>query len=523
MSTEVATPPGSVLATSVSRAASFTGSPMTVYSKRSSAPTFPATTVPATTPMPARLLREVAGQPIGQATGGVEGRSGRVVEGDRRAEHRQRAVPLELVHPTVVLVDHLHGRGEELVQDRHHLGRRPAGGQLGRGHEVDEEHGGLADLATQAARDRERLLGDVGAHVASEEVAEALSFAQPDDHAVEPTLELTDLGGVVERDRGVEVTPLDPRDRFAQVTDGIEHRLHRDAVEQPPDQQRRRADDEDGHRELGRGCVVAGEREHGDEHETDDGDRRPQTPRHQAAIADAGDDDPAGRDVAEGASSDGPKDALARQVGDGADDESDEHGRERDRRDGLGLQEPVEQREHHRTAGPEHGMDLHQLEGQSYRRAGLLLGRRAALERPAEVPDEPPCSPQRADGDGNRHVDRHGDRVHGQAELDARRDRDHPGAHGHRDQGPDQVRPDQDDGQQRLDEPTFPGRDRARRVDAVDGSVGPIGTVRVVRAEAGDGGASTGAGGAGAVVLVGDRSASDVLVAPLLTSPRRAP
>ena len=106
----------------------------------------------------------------------------------------------------------------------------------------------------------ERLLGDVGADVASEEVAEALSFAQPDDHAVEPALELTDLGGVVQRDRGVEVTALDRRDRFAQVTNGIEHGLDRDAVEQPPDQQCRRADDEDGHRELGRGRIVAGER-----------------------------------------------------------------------------------------------------------------------------------------------------------------------------------------------------------------------------------------------------------------------
>lgn len=44
--------PGVDLASSLRRAASFTGSPMTVYSCRRTSPTVPATTMPAVTPMP---------------------------------------------------------------------------------------------------------------------------------------------------------------------------------------------------------------------------------------------------------------------------------------------------------------------------------------------------------------------------------------------------------------------------------------------------------------------------------------
>src|SRR5262249_8460355 len=45
-------PPGCDLASSHSRAAALTGSPITVYSNRSLAPTLPATTWPAATPIP---------------------------------------------------------------------------------------------------------------------------------------------------------------------------------------------------------------------------------------------------------------------------------------------------------------------------------------------------------------------------------------------------------------------------------------------------------------------------------------
>ena len=41
------------------------------------------------------------------------------------SEHRQQPVAQELVDPAVVLVDRSARRGEELVQDEHHVVRQP--------------------------------------------------------------------------------------------------------------------------------------------------------------------------------------------------------------------------------------------------------------------------------------------------------------------------------------------------------------------------------------------------------------
>ena len=208
---------------------------------------------------PGADLGEVDAQACRQPTSGMERRAGRVVERHRRPEHREGAVALELVHPAMVLVDHLDGRGEEAVEQRHHLGRWTGRRQLGRCHHVDEQHRGVPCLAPQPARCLERLRGDVGTDVTTEQVARGAAPAPEarSTTAVEPALQLTELGGVVERDRRVEVALLDPTDRRAQVADRVEHGLHRDADQQPPDDERGAADDEDGDGELRLGVASA--------------------------------------------------------------------------------------------------------------------------------------------------------------------------------------------------------------------------------------------------------------------------
>ena len=118
--------PGVDLASSHSRAASLTGSPITVYSKRSLAPTLPATTWPAATPMPASHSGTSSRMPLGDGAGGGQRLVLGTVQVIRGAEHGQRRITLELVDQPVVSVHLLDDDREESVEQLNDLGRRPA-------------------------------------------------------------------------------------------------------------------------------------------------------------------------------------------------------------------------------------------------------------------------------------------------------------------------------------------------------------------------------------------------------------
>src|SRR5213595_1026041 len=121
--------PGWSLASSARRAASLTGSPMTVYSKRSAAPTFPATTVPAESPIAARIsgrshtTRACISRPAASAPPAASS------ELERNAEDTERGVALELVDEAAVPARRLHNDPEERVEHRNDLGRAAVRGE----------------------------------------------------------------------------------------------------------------------------------------------------------------------------------------------------------------------------------------------------------------------------------------------------------------------------------------------------------------------------------------------------------
>ena len=152
---------------------------MTVYSKRSLAPTLPATTWPAATPMPAWHSGTSARSRSAMAACRRQRLVLGVVQRHRRPEDRQDRVTLELVDQPVVAVDLLDDHGEEPVEQFDDLDRGPAGDQLRRPDDVDEDNCGVALFAAEL---RAFLLGerrDLAPDVPTEQVADALAFPQP--------------------------------------------------------------------------------------------------------------------------------------------------------------------------------------------------------------------------------------------------------------------------------------------------------------------------------------------------------
>ena len=89
----------------ISRAASLTASPITVYSKRSLAADVAGDDLAVGDPDPGLDALDLAVEALGQLAAGGQRGAGRVVDLLRRAEDRQGRVPLELVDPAAVLVD----------------------------------------------------------------------------------------------------------------------------------------------------------------------------------------------------------------------------------------------------------------------------------------------------------------------------------------------------------------------------------------------------------------------------------
>ncbi|AMD55436.1 hypothetical protein ATO49_20475 [Mycolicibacterium fortuitum subsp. fortuitum DSM 46621 = ATCC 6841 = JCM 6387] len=139
---------------------------------------------------------------------------------DRRTEHRQDRVALELVDQAAVVVDLIDDDREEPVEQVDHLDRGTRGDQLRRADDIDENDCGMALLATQ---DRLLLLGqcgDLAADVAAEQIAHPLALPQAVHHRVETALQLTQFGAVEHHQIGIQIALLDAIERRAHDPDG---------------------------------------------------------------------------------------------------------------------------------------------------------------------------------------------------------------------------------------------------------------------------------------------------------------
>ncbi len=99
------------------RAAVFTGSPMTVKSRRPPPPMVPTSTRPEFTPTPTRRSpTDPLADKLGDLTSGRHGASGMVGITFGDTKYRHQAIADELGHVSTVAIDHRHDHAVELVQ-----------------------------------------------------------------------------------------------------------------------------------------------------------------------------------------------------------------------------------------------------------------------------------------------------------------------------------------------------------------------------------------------------------------------
>ena len=116
-------------------------------------------------------------------------RTGGIRVFQRCTEDAQGRVAQELVDETAVLPDGFDDDVEELVEQVDDFAWRMGGGQLGRAHQIDEQHRDVAFLAAQFGTALQCPSRDVLADVAAEQVAHALAFTEFADHVVEAGLQ----------------------------------------------------------------------------------------------------------------------------------------------------------------------------------------------------------------------------------------------------------------------------------------------------------------------------------------------
>ena len=197
--------------------------------------------------MPASSVGQLGREALVQlAAGGERGARG-VVHLRGRAEHAQRRVALELVDPAAVALGALHHELEEGVQQRHDLRGRPARREPGGAHHVHEEHGHLAQLPAEAQVALERGARHIPAHVAAEQVAQALPLREARGHAVEARLEHAHLARVVHGHARLEVAGLHPAHRVPDRPHRIRDRARGDHVRQKAHDEAGHGEEEGGH------------------------------------------------------------------------------------------------------------------------------------------------------------------------------------------------------------------------------------------------------------------------------------
>ena len=388
---------------------------MTVYSKRCSAPTLPATAAPAEIPIPAwrsgssAARRSCRSRPAASAAPAASANS------VGAPNTHSAASPSNLLTQPPWRSTALHHELEEGVQQRDDLRGRPARRKPGGAHHVHEQHGHLAQLTAEVEVSLERGAGHVAAHVAAEEVAQALPFREARGHAVEARLEQPDLARVVHGHARLEVAGLHPADRVPDRPDRVRDRARGDQVRQEAHHEPGHGEEEGGQDSLALVEPRAGEvgdRERRDSHERNP---RDEDPRHREPRGHAGGGGPYRRALCQGAGHDGPADPLREQVGDGAcrgsAEQGDDHGggRQVDRDRG------VERAEEDRRQGPEGRGYACDGERLAHHQLALRGGRRPRRHEPAldRVADHP-ARPEVAEQQRRHHEHRERDQVHRQ-------------------------------------------------------------------------------------------------------------
>ena len=167
---------GQDLASSHSRAASLTGAPIVVYSKRCLAPTFSGDDLSRRHPDASLALRHFAIQSTSDSASG----SKRLVLGTLQAiwnaKHGQRRVPLEFVDKSVMAVHFIDDHLEKPVEQLDNICRRSAGHQLCRAHDIDENDCDVSLFTAQLRWLPFRSRCDLAPDVAAEEIAHMFPF-----------------------------------------------------------------------------------------------------------------------------------------------------------------------------------------------------------------------------------------------------------------------------------------------------------------------------------------------------------
>ena len=176
------------------RAATFTGSPITVNSSFSPPPIVPAITLPELMPTPiadaAAAVPSAASASSAAAASARSAWSRSFTGAPNTPEH---PVADELVRVAAVLRQDRHDELEELVHVRHHLARAGVLGEAREVAQVDEDDGDLHLLALQARALLEHPRGHLRVHVAAERVVQRLPLREAADHLVEAERERSEL------------------------------------------------------------------------------------------------------------------------------------------------------------------------------------------------------------------------------------------------------------------------------------------------------------------------------------------
>ena len=154
-----------------------------------------------------------------------------------RAKDAERGVAEELVDETSVFLDGVNDDSEELVEQADDFAGRVRRGQLGRAHQIDEQHRDIAFLAAQFGTALQSPACDVLTDVPAEQVAHALAFAQLAHHVVESGLQQSQLAGVIDLHVGVVVPALHLAESPAQLSQRIGNRHCRQDVSGQTDYQ----------------------------------------------------------------------------------------------------------------------------------------------------------------------------------------------------------------------------------------------------------------------------------------------
>ena len=151
---------------------------------------------------------------------------------------------------------HRHDVLEEFIELRDHFFGGVVDREGGGTDDIDEQHRDLPILPAQFGALIKGALGHLGAHVAAEDIADALALAQPAHHLIKSRLQDAELGSIVDIDLGIGLAAAHAVDRILQFHDGIDHAHDGEAGADKPSGQGREGQCHDGRDDF---AGIAGE------------------------------------------------------------------------------------------------------------------------------------------------------------------------------------------------------------------------------------------------------------------------